>query len=133
MVTTPTILPPASREAGFTLVEILVVLAILSMVALLAVPAMRGQGVGISAQRDLAGLKSELRQAHSQALASGASADVRVPDGLSYAPLLKIDEPDPSIIRFYADGSSSGGEILSGEHAIVRIDWLTGEVRSAQA
>ena len=81
----PTSMQPNSRESGFTLIEMLVVMGILALVATFAVPAMRRQGGGVAAQQELVALKAELVAARRSAVTSGRDVAVGVPENLQYA------------------------------------------------
>ncbi len=136
-------------RAGFTLVEMLVVLAILALVMAVMPPLLAGsQG---RAELDAAAreLAAALRETRSLAIRDGRSASFTLdaahrfragggqarslPPSLGLA-LAAGDEAHaaPSgAIRFFADGSSTGGRLtlLSGERRTdVTVDWLTGRV-----
>jgi general secretion pathway protein H len=136
-------------ELGFTLLELLVVLAIMTL-ALAAAPALLSKArPGVAAQVAVQRLGNELRTARAAAVEQDREVDlildvvsrayatpdnrtVRLPDGLAWniadgalAPSKKI------VIAFYPDGSSSGGTIdFSFRDRTYRIvdHWLTGRV-----
>lgn len=130
------------RQAGFTLFELMVVLAILGLVLSLfgAQPSAR------SARLELHGaartLVQSLQLARAGAIAGNHSVAVTIsPAGYrrdgqapqSFPPGIKATET--GIIRFAPDGSASGGELtLRGEVGAVQVSvaWLTGRV-STQA
>jgi general secretion pathway protein H len=114
-----------SHDSGFTLIELLVTLALAGLLLAL-VPPLLGKGTDAARlKHDRRIIAAELRQARSQAIASGKSVPVhpRVSDGVT----LTIDND----IVFFPDGSASGGAIdlanKSG-HARLSVDWLTGAV-----
>ena len=140
------------RERGFTLLEIIVVMAIaaIAYAVLLSGPLGKASAADLkSAARTLA---SGLRQAQTTAMASRRDAvltiDVesrewvttldpnprKLPDNLEvklYAAQSEVTSERRGSIRFYPDGSSTGGRITvaSGERKyLVDVDWLTGRV-----
>jgi general secretion pathway protein H len=139
------------RQAGFTLLELIVVLAILGLALTLIVgykpPWSSGLGVRASAGQ----LASALRVARSQAIASdmpvsvmidlaahayrvGQEPDRRLPSALTMELLTVAGERRTAVqsaIRFNPDGSSTGGRITVGDavrKVAVGVDWLTGRV-----
>ena len=142
---------PRNGEAGFTLLEVLIVLAVLGMaVALFAV---RGNPVSpaVQARAVARDISEALRAAHAQAIATNrsvlftidvANRDYRwgrepphtVPPGVRLALLTSRDELVTSSvgkIRFDPDGGASGGRVTvdgGGRAWWVGVDWLSGRV-----
>lgn len=151
----PTGMSAARQARGFTLVEIVVVIALIGLIfAVISVSIGSGlDGAKVrAASRDLAAaLRYTRTQAivkrESQALildvdarsytAPGKSA-VQLPKQMTMKMLTAASEQvDEGVgrIRFFADGSSTGGHIdLLREKAVWGIDiaWLTGEVTLRQ-
>ncbi len=146
----PTGNPAATR--GFTLLEILVVLAIVSFFLVIGVPTfIRGKDAADlkSQSRSLQAIliSSRLRAVRGQA-ATAVTIDVENRSVLSGAGGNLFELPEDvdlifrtakeelvsdsaSRIRFFADGSSTGGRItLAREGAAyhISVDWLTGRV-----
>lgn len=148
-------IPQARRSAGYTVIELLVVLAILAAVAGLVAPSFvrpAGNQDLMAATIDLA---ASLRLARAAARAGNAeqalvidlaarrywAAGVVPPRAISPALDLVVDVPDgerlpgaAGRLRFFADGSASGGTIglRRGNHAAsIVVDWLNGDVRVA--
>ncbi len=141
--------------AGFTLIEILVVLAILGVV--LGVLIGRGpiRSRGLEARAAAGALAQALRAARAQAIAADRSVTVTIDPGrhvfaADAGPVTRIDGalalsvlppalPGPGsarLIRFAPDGSSSGGDVLLGNgprRLEVSVEWLTGKVSVGDA
>jgi general secretion pathway protein H len=143
------------REAGFTLIEMVVVLAILALVMLAAPPLFsRGKDRAelTAATREIAALLRETRSialshGHTEmflvdtatgAFRAGVGGTLHhVPPGIHL--VLKTtseDQLDASAgaIRFFADGSATGGgvELVQGANrSDVLVDWLTGRIALA--
>lgn len=141
-----------SAVAGFTLLELLIVLSLIALVAGALAPNLMAGRSGIaleSAQRELA---SGLRKASAQAIATndevvflvdlerrryaigqqalGPPFDEELEITLLTAESEQIDARQAGI-RFFPDGSSTGGRITLSNQAgarIVGVDWLTGRV-----
>ena len=142
----------AVGAAGFSLVELMVVLAIASMVLAVSVPSLL---VGGGARVDAAAsaVAGELRRARSDALAQSRPQAVLIdlqahrvsrandagrslPEGAEMKLLTARSEQldaQRGYIRFFPDGSATGGRLDFGHdgHArvAVDVDWLTGSVR----
>jgi general secretion pathway protein H len=132
---------------GFTLLELVIVLTLLSLLLILLPPVIKGGDAGLrAAAHDVA---AGLRRAQSEAVARnravafvldvnahrfrvGAGGEVRaLPDDVAlrlYTAGSELIDAATGAIRFYPDGSSTGGEItLSSETRDyhVAVDWLT--------
>ncbi len=142
------------HATGFTLIEMLVCLAILALVAGLASPLLdrtRGDAAIKAASRDLA---AALREARNEAIATGqpgtfsidlAAGTFRVgmarvktlPAGLRLSLVTTSDNrfgDSTGAIRFFPDGSSTGGGLRlvgAARRLDILVDWLTGRVAVA--
>jgi general secretion pathway protein H len=139
------------RGAGFTLIEMLVVITLIAALTLLTVGAMNGGIDGMRMRSAAKQLASELCFARAQAIATGTVQRFEVvPDKRTWTGAKNHDGTLPSsidvvftgvrqvqakrgegVILFFEDGASTGGRIqLRHERAVWNVDvaWLTGEV-----
>jgi len=148
---------PAARAAGFTLLELLLVAAVMAAALALVGGAVAGALPGQQLREASGRIAAELRATRARALATGAhqafvidpatrrwqSGPVdaaprrqgELPAALRVAATVAREaQPGPgqAAILFFADGSSTGGRIvLSRDGAAWRIEvgWLIGSVR----
>ncbi|HXU53284.1 MAG TPA: GspH/FimT family pseudopilin [Casimicrobiaceae bacterium] len=148
---------PSLRIRGFTMMELLVVLAIMGIIAAFAMPTFGGSGVSTSALRGAAReIAAGLRYARSEAVAKRHEtfvaidlagrrfkvADDPVEHALPKDAEIKLFTAQSDLvndstgaIRFFPDGGSNGGRITvaSGDRKFdIDVDWLTGRVSIAQ-
>jgi general secretion pathway protein H len=141
---------------GFSLLEILMVMAIFAVVSLLAAAAISGGLGGIQLRSSAKQIAAQLRYTRAQAIATGKSQrftldphahiwtapnnrDGEIPKKLAIV-FTGARETQPSegegAIVFFADGASTGGRVqLSIKRAAFNVDvaWLTGEVKLTRA
>lgn len=144
------------RAPGFTLIEVLVVLALIAAASALAAGVLTGGLAGMRLRSSAGTIASQLRYTRAQALATGEAQrfviDPRahrwtaprghhgdLPPTLGVA-FIGARETQPSAgegaIVFFPDGASTGGRVqLSAKRAAWNVDvaWLTGEVKVARA
>ena len=141
-------------DAGFTLIEMLVVLAILALTATFAGPLLSGGLEGVRLEIAASELAAALRITRSAAITRNTPTIVTIDvdhrtfgstvvSQRSFAPNIDAKLTFASGIRsassdggfqFFPDGSSTGGDVtlsLRGKQAKLCIDWLTGTVRKA--
>jgi general secretion pathway protein H len=135
-------------ERGFSLLELIVVLAIMALAAVALVPITGSASRGITIDAAARAVAVELRAARSAAIYANRETDFTIdaaarrywsdaaprqqalPDGITAA--VAPGERSRGSIRFYPDGSASGGAILlTGPQRTARIevDALTGRAR----
>jgi general secretion pathway protein H len=118
----------SAAEGGFTLLELLVVVALLALMTAAVVPHFRNAGQE-SARHWAGRAASELREARQQAIVG--ARPVSVPIDPKIARLHTLDGANADEILFFPDGSSTGGRLdfeLHGRTAAVIVDDLTGAV-----
>ena len=142
----------ARRASGFSMLEILLVMAILAIASVLAAAAMTGGFAGMQLRSSAKEIAAQLRFTRAQAIATGqaqrftidprahtwtAPNDRRgdIPEKLAIvftgAREVQPREGEGAIV-FFADGASTGGRVQLGiKQAAWQVDvkWLTGEVR----
>ena len=140
----------SSTSRGFSLVEVLVALAVVGLVLAAAVPATSRFYDNLQRREAIRDVRNLLIAARETALTTGNAQDVRIrpsarrisagrkevtlPRGLTVtahgAAELNLD--NVGVIRFYPDGSASGGgvDVRGADGALTRItvDWLVGRV-----
>lgn len=148
-----------NRDAGFTLLEMIVVLVILGLAAALVGPRMGGATPQVQLRASVQRLSAELRTARAEALRTSTSRTVTIdptkrafwmgetgrpsalPSGVvvrTFSANLATEGGDaapvtgPLRVVFSPDGSSSGAAIglsVGQLAATVTVDWLTGATR----
>jgi general secretion pathway protein H len=142
----------ASRQAGFTLIEVVCVLAIIVLLAAIVVPALprgtsraRLESYAVETAAMLKADRNAAIRGHAQvatqvdpmtrAIRSGATGRViRIPDDVVFDAALAArcnQRADGATIRFFASGMSCGGVIALTRLGVgyqIRVNWLTGGV-----
>lgn len=143
--------PHSQNNSGFSLVEMLVVLALLSIAIAVSIPYIRTSGQNIILKAEAIQLANYFRTAHTHASQSNAIVIVKLDretgiwsaDGfsktfkLSSAIDLKAltiaDEVSTANIgfRFFLEGGNSGGRLVlkrDGDRVEIALNWLTGAI-----
>jgi general secretion pathway protein H len=144
-----------ARARGFTLIEMLVVLAIIAAVSLLAAAAVTNGFTGARLRSDAKEIAAQLRYTRAQAISTGRTqrflidpvahtwrapntrdGEVAAQFGIAFFGAREV-QPTRGVgaIVFFPDGASTGGRVqLSAKNAAWNVDvaWLTGEVKLAR-
>lgn len=140
------------RQRGFTLMEMLLVLAIIGMVMAVAPPLLSAAMPGLQLKSSTRSVAAALRRARSIAIASGKSAileidlealtlkvtgdikAIHIPEAIEITMVTadqEVTSEKNGNIRFFPDGTSTGGRVTlrNGENGYaVDVDWLTGRI-----
>ena len=144
------------RPAGFTLLEILLVLVIIAGATLLAMAAFGGGMRGMQLHASAKEIAAQLRFARAVAISSGEPQDVVIDPGarswrgakgrsgslpgegevvFTGAGAAQVadaaDAEGKGVVRFFPDGAATGGRVrllANGAGWDVDVRWLTGEV-----
>jgi general secretion pathway protein H len=139
-------------EEGFTLVEMLVVLAILALTTTFAVPLLSGGSEGLRLDMASSELAAALRVTRSAAITRNVQMALMIDvdrrkfrstvvSERPFAPNIEAkltfasgirSAPSDGGFQFFPDGSSTGGDVtlsLRGKQTKLCVDWLTGTVR----
>jgi type II secretory pathway pseudopilin PulG len=131
-----------SRDAGTTLIEALVVVALIGLAASVGFPRLQQSLASLSWRETIAVVAARLRQVRADALHSGGvRAFVIARDGRGYSAPgggfvatpsgVELTAPSGRAIGFYSDGSSTGGAIwvsARGRSVPVRVSPDTGAI-----
>jgi general secretion pathway protein H len=143
----------ARRGRGFTLMELMVVLALLTLIFAVVPPLITSAIPGVELKASARRVATGLRLAREEAIRSGRDAaftldvdnrNFRVDGGyretqLPEALTLKLEAAESEMlsetvgaVRFYPDGSSTGGRIVLSRDERgfqVGVQWLTGRIQ----
>lgn len=142
--------------AGFTLLEMVVVVAILALAAAVTMPLLAQPSEALRLQAGVRDLLSALRATRAAAIAANAELAVMIDvdrrtfespvvprrsfasgiaTQLTFAEPLRETESRGGI-RFFPDGSATGGTVrlaINGHATQICLDWFTGTARQAEA
>jgi general secretion pathway protein H len=140
--------------AGFSLIEMLVVMAILALVGAVLMPVLARPSETLRLQANARDLLGALRVTRAAAIAGNAELAlmIDVEERTFESPAVARRSLDPDIaakitfaeplrqsrshggFSFFPDGSSTGGDVrltLNGREAKICVDWFTGAARQA--
>ena len=124
---------PNNRQAGFTLIEMLVVLTVMGLLAAVAVAQRPGDESRFARQKAGLQLQSAIRQAAREARQSGSERRVQLSGIAAGASIGGVPASgERNVLVFYPDGSSNGGTVLLGGAPLLSVDWLSGQVTHAR-
>ncbi|MCQ8239507.1 GspH/FimT family pseudopilin [Rhizosaccharibacter radicis] len=129
-------------EAGFTLLEMIVVLAVLGLVLLVVLGRGAPHSPGLDCRLAARAVAQQLREARADSIATDRPVRVELAEG---ARSLRVDGREKRAlpgaaaigagssraILFRPDGGSSGGAVVLAEGSVsarAEVDWLTGTV-----
>jgi general secretion pathway protein H len=144
-----------SMNAGFTLIEMLVVMTIMARVATIAVPLLAHPSGSLTLETTTRALAGALRFARAEAIAQNVdiALDIDVDQRTFQSTTMPLQRFEPGIVaelrvaepervtsshgafRFFPDGSSTGGDIilrLRDKEARICVNWLTGEAHRSR-
>jgi type II secretion system protein H len=144
-----------TRDRGFTLLELIVTMAVLALVVGLAVPTIGRSTEAVRVRAEVAGFSALLRHARERAIvtqtpqaivvdpaahrvsrrAGGPDGEVRETRLLSERLTVEATPPPALTVRFEPQGGSSGGDFRLTSGGVtyrVTVDALTGRVRSSR-
>lgn len=146
---------PGRAAGGFTLLELIVTLAILAVVVALVMPSIGRGTESVRMRAEVAGFSALLRHARERAIVSqrpqaivvevnnqrvslragGPDGEVRETRALPERLTVEATPPPALTVQFDARGGSSGGDFRLSSGTItwrVTVDALTGRVRSSR-
>ncbi len=144
-----------ARARGFTLLELIVTMAIVAVVVGLTIPTIGRSTEAIRVRAEVAGFSALLRHARERAIVSqkaqavvvdvaahrisvragGPEGEVRETRALPERLTVEASPPPALTVRFEPQGGSSGGDFRLTSGAVtyrVTVDALTGRVRSSR-
>lgn len=145
----------ASSHAGFTLLEVLLVMLLIASASVLAAAVVTGGFEGMRLRSDAKEIAAQLRYTRAQAISTGRAqrflidpaahtwlapndrkGDVGETFGIAFFGAREV-QPMRGVgsILFFPDGASTGGRVqLTAKQAAWNVDvqWLTGEVKVAR-
>lgn len=142
------VFPPRHFAAGFTLIEVTVVLVVLGLLVGIVVARGPAHSTALDARGTASAIAETLRGARARAIAANRDIAFHLDPGrhgfVADGAPLRVVPPDvqvvvsgaPGRIVFAADGSSSGGLVAvagGGRRILVKVDWLTGRVSITDA
>jgi general secretion pathway protein H len=124
-------------DQGFTLLELLIVMSLLSATAVVAINLSSARRAALDLHRITLAISADLRQVAADAKRVGQDRLVRVSIGRPFSVAWRAatevgSSNDSAVIVFFATGGSSGGSLRIARQTsqnIIEIDWLTSRIR----
>lgn len=111
---------------GFTLIEMLVVLAIMALAAALLIGRQPSNGA-VSSAKLIAKVESEITMLRQTAISQNRQQEF-IP-GKHNLRLVTAKISNSDRLLFYADGSSNGGDLVNSQSDILlSVDWMSGGI-----
>ena len=143
--------PTLQNAAGFSLLEVLLVMGLFVLISVLAATAITGGFAGMQLRSDAREVAAQLRWTRTQAIATGQpqrftidphahtwtaaqgrTGEIAKPLGIAFFGAREVQPREgEGAILFFPDGASTGGRVqLNAKRAAMNVDvaWLTGEV-----
>lgn len=120
-ISKPSLKRAPATSNGFTLVEMLVVLAIMSLAAILFIGGVNQSGK--AARMEAAELERSITSARQLAMRSGETRRLELA-GFELRGALGSDKA----LVFHADGSSNGGKIYRDDKLLANVRWIDGRL-----
>jgi general secretion pathway protein H len=137
---------------GFTLIELIVVLVMMGLLFSMTPPLLHKAFPSLKLKAATRDLAQEIRYVQQSAIMSGSESLMRfelqinqyqsdlvnqgevrqLPDGIRFTADQREEHRKILVLRFYPDGSSSGGLIRLGNETqsfVITVDWLTSRVQ----
>lgn len=121
------------NDCGFTLFELLIVIALMALIVGMALPRIGGK-TGDTLETAIRAAVQELERTRLAAMRHGRPMSISAMElqaSLPAATVIEVSEEAPDTLVFLPSGGSSGARWQirdDGESRILKVDWLTGRI-----